>query len=379
MTSIALERTTKTVVRRTKFLDHIRLSLTALVIFHHSAIMFGATGDWYLKIPTMMAAQKLAFSIFTTTNQTYFMGFFFLLAGYFSVASFNSKGPVSFMWGRLVRLGIPILVYGYVIGPMTLALAGVVDEKPFLANWMALMRAGVFEIGPLWFTWALLLFSFAYVVWRLFVPQAGNGTGYRPSHSHLLIAAVFTGVSAFAIRLWFPLDKHVWALQVGYFASYVVLFVGGCAFARSKWLVNIDADTARPWRIVSWVAFPLLFIYAIVAGVFKGAPFNPMGGLTLPSLAYAIWEPFVAWGIILSLLYRFGSSDKPSAVWDKWSDCAYAAYILHPPVVVALGVSLANVHIYNIVRAVIAGSCAVVLTFLLARLVRKLPGASKIL
>jgi len=36
---------------RTDFLDRIRVVLTALVILHHAAIMFGAPGGWYLTIP----------------------------------------------------------------------------------------------------------------------------------------------------------------------------------------------------------------------------------------------------------------------------------------------------------------------------------------
>lgn len=40
------------------------------------------------------------------------MGFFFLLSGYFAAISYERKGAVRFARERLLRLGIPLLVYG---------------------------------------------------------------------------------------------------------------------------------------------------------------------------------------------------------------------------------------------------------------------------
>src|SRR5215218_2871833 len=91
--------------QRTGFLDQIRLVLTGLVILHHSAIMFGAPGGWYLKMPTGQLAERVAFTLFVSDDQAFFMGFFFLMAGYFSVASYDRKGALPFLRDRLVRLG----------------------------------------------------------------------------------------------------------------------------------------------------------------------------------------------------------------------------------------------------------------------------------
>jgi len=99
-----------------------------------------------------------------------------------------------------------------------------------------------------------------------------------------------------------PVGQDIWGLQIGYFASYTALFAGGCAMAGSRWLENIGPEQANRWRLAAWIVGPLLFVYGIVLSLVQGKPFDTEGGWTLPALAYAFWEPFVAWGIILGML-----------------------------------------------------------------------------
>ena len=170
-----------------------------------------------------------------------------------------------------------------------------------------------------------------------------------------------------------------WSMQIGYFSSYIVLFFGGCTIARERWLDHIEADIAKKWMVICLITIPLLFIYGIVSGAIQGAPFNTNGGWTLPALAYAFWEPFVAWGLILGMLWRFRVAPNPSPYWQNWSPRAFAAYIIHPPIVVAMGLLLSNLALPNSVKFVIAGISAIVLSFGLARLILTIPGAQKIL
>jgi len=50
------------------------------------------------------------------------------------------------MRDRLQRLGIPLLIYDFVIGPATIALAQASRGKPFLDTMLQLWRNGEFEI-----------------------------------------------------------------------------------------------------------------------------------------------------------------------------------------------------------------------------------------
>lgn len=58
-------------------------------------------------------------TLLTAVDQAFFMGMCFLVAGYFTPGSWRKKGTVRFVRERLVRLGIPLLAFGFVRGPQT--------------------------------------------------------------------------------------------------------------------------------------------------------------------------------------------------------------------------------------------------------------------
>jgi glucan biosynthesis protein C len=47
------------------------------------------------------------------------MGLLFFIAGYFSPASLDRKGPSHFVRERAFRLGLPVLFYMLLLGPIT--------------------------------------------------------------------------------------------------------------------------------------------------------------------------------------------------------------------------------------------------------------------
>ena len=58
--------------------------LIVLVICHHAAVTYSHVGGWYyLDGPKPGLIPSFLFATFETFNQAYFMGFLFLIAGYF--------------------------------------------------------------------------------------------------------------------------------------------------------------------------------------------------------------------------------------------------------------------------------------------------------
>ena len=47
------------------------------------------------------------------------MALLFFIAGYFAAAAYDRKGFSPFVHDRLVRLGLPTLLYMFAIGPLT--------------------------------------------------------------------------------------------------------------------------------------------------------------------------------------------------------------------------------------------------------------------
>src|SRR6516225_2354354 len=109
-------------VRRDAGLDALRASLTLLVLFHHAAITYGASGDWYYtEVRAGHDLSSLLLSLFTGFNQAFFMGLFFLLAGYFTPGAVERHGPFAYLRERALRLGLPLLLYFLVLSPGTMA------------------------------------------------------------------------------------------------------------------------------------------------------------------------------------------------------------------------------------------------------------------
>lgn len=117
---------------RELYIDRLRSVMTAFVILHHTAITYGAPGGWYYnELKPSGTVSSLLLTFFVATNQAYFMGFFFLLAGYFTPPSMERKGYARFLSDRFLRLGLPLLAFMFILGPATSALITAYEGKGF--------------------------------------------------------------------------------------------------------------------------------------------------------------------------------------------------------------------------------------------------------
>ena len=364
-------------------IDALRVGTTFLVVFHHTAITYGAIGGWYYKeVPTDGSLTSLLLVFFCTFNQAWFMGLFFLLAGYYTPAPLQKVGSWHYLRSRLQRLGIPLLIYGFVIGPATIALAQTARGKPFWDTLLRLWAQGEFEKGPLWFAWALLIFALGVVVWHAFDARRGETDTKRPFPTNvaILLVALATGIAAFALRLQWPVGREVWGLQLGYFASYVMLFITGGLAASPRWLERWPAAQVSTWKRVAWLALPVLPVLALLGGPLFGLQGRPEGGWSLPALVYALWEPVVAWGVILALLQRFQRHfEELGPLGTRLVRRAFAIYVIHPPVVVAVTLAWRHAASPALLKFIVSGSFACVLCYLLAGLLLRLPSVERVL
>lgn len=364
---------------RSDFLDRIRVILTVLVILHHVAITYGAEGGWYLRYKAGDLLSGASLTLFCAVNQSFFMGMFFLLAGYFTPRSFDAKGAQRFVIDRLLRLGIPTLIFGFLLGPLTIALAETPEQFSVLSFWWHLIKQGNVNLGPLWFAYALLLFSAVYVAIRLLLPRLSWRLSVSAlRHSTLFAALVVWGCGAFLLRLWVPTGRELGHLQIGYFSSYIVLFIIGCGASHCDLFSKIEKRLALPWIAVSVLTIPSLFIYAALAGAFAGVPFDLHGGWTLPVAFYAFWEPFVACGIILGLLWLCRVSAQPWKFWNRLAPLTYPAFIVHAPLVVLFGVWSQPWQQHSLLMFGIVGTASLIASFGVAAVLHKLPGARRV-
>jgi peptidoglycan/LPS O-acetylase OafA/YrhL len=361
-------------------IDALRAAVTLLVVFHHTAITYGAIGGWYYReIDPSKSPGGILLILFCTINQAWFMGLFFLLAGYYTPPAYDRHGPVGFARERLLRLGIPLLVYFFFLHPLTVALAQTAKGRSFIGVFDYQWTHGRFEPGPLWFVEALLIFASLWMVWRAMMKPQKTSAPPFPCNTVLLTAALATGAAAFLLRLIWPVGVNVAFLQLGYFASYIVLFFAGCAAANGRRLEQIPDGRKRIWLRVAWVALPILPILALQAPHISWLAGRGEGGWNAQALAYAFWEPFVAWGFILGLLALFQRRfAELKGIWPSLARRAYLIYIIHPPILVGTALAWRYIAAPALVKFVVTGSIACVLCYLAAGLILRIPRAERI-
>jgi glucans biosynthesis protein C len=361
------------------FVDNLRVFLIVLVILVHLTITYGSpTGLWYIHEGIVGTPVGLVYVFFQVICQAFFMGLLFLLSGYFTPSAYDRKGPKRFLTDRLVRLGIPILIFILVIDPlMQYALTGFKEQllNLFLTNPFAGLG-----FGPLWFVEALLFFAFAYLAGRRL---ASKPTKARliPRNRFILLFGLLLGAATFAIRLVFPVGYTFDLLnfQLPFFPQYIALFMVGLIAFRGDWLQTIPKSTGRFWgKIVAGLLVLLPII--IVVGASNGDFSTFYGGFYWQAAAYAFWEQLFCVAVVISLTVWFREELNWQNRFTKaLSDNSYGAYILQAPILIYLALSLQSVQMPLLLKFAVVSPIAMLLCFGTAFLVRKIPKVDTVL
>jgi glucan biosynthesis protein C len=374
---------------RLLFVDNIRVLLTILVVLFHLMITYAGTGSWYYREGREDFITGALGAWFLTVNQAYFMGLFLLISAYFVPGSYDRKGAGRFLKDRLIRLGIPVALYSWIIRPLLAYLDPVrfpVSRLPFWSfiTGNYLKNEAVFGAGPLWFIETLLIFSVLYVLWRLLArprPAEPDAESRFPGSVSIALFALLLGVAGFLVRLWLPAGWNFVPLnlQFPFFAQYIALFVVGLIAYRRNWLLSLPDRVGRLWLGIAVLMIFLIWPLVLVSGMDKGLdPFR--GGWHWQALAYALWESFLCLGVCIGLIYVFHRYlDHQGGLAHFLSRNAYTAYLIHEAVIIALAYAVRDVALYPLLKWGLVSLVAVPLCFGLSSLIRKLPYTDRVL
>jgi len=365
------------------YINHLKVLLTVLVILHHSFITYGAPGGWYYSQKTTNASALIPMTMFVAINQAFFMGFFFFLSAYFISPSFDKKGLVRFVSDRLLRLGLPLMFYSFILSPMLSYLVYYFAEGHHITYMQYLSGFHPWiDFGVLWFVAALLLFTLIYVLWRAIIKNSTSKNLAAPSAGIIILHAVIVGVISFIVRTVFPVG---WVLkplgfQLGHFSQYITLFIFGLVAYKNNWLNTLSPKTGKQMLILVVfliLCFPLFYIIKVKLDM-------PMdwfsGGWHWQSLLYAVWEQVIGFSIITMLLcYGKKLWNKSSAILDKLSRYTFAVYIFHPLVLISLSMMVRDWAIDPALKLLVVGPLAVIGSFLLAAGIVRIPGVKKVI
>jgi glucans biosynthesis protein C len=369
-------------ISRLLFVDNIRVYLTVLVILHHLMIIYAGTGNWppYTEGRQDFITNALG-GWFCATNQSYFMGLFLLIGAYFVPGSYDRKGAARFLKDRLVRLGIPLVVYSWIIHPLLIYFTFYRDQMPLWRFFPGKYFSGGEYIGqgPLWFVETLLIFSLVYVVWRLFTRSHSAeplGNTVFPKNVNIAFFALLLGLAGFLVRVFFVMDEDrilALNLQLPFFAQYIALFIVGLIAYRQNWLRKLPDKTGRLWLLLAFILIILWVPMMFGNGAADGDIFFK-GGWHWQSLVYALWESFLCISMCIGLIYAFRRYlNRRNRVNGFLIPNAYTAYLIHAPVITILALSVQNVTLYPFLKWAVIAVVVVPLCFGLSSLVRKIP------
>jgi fucose 4-O-acetylase-like acetyltransferase len=364
---------------RFAYLDNIRSFVIILVVAMHAAVTYSGFGGWYYieNSTDKLNAFELPFFGFTQSfGQAWFMGILFFISAYLAVKSLSRRGTKEFIKERLFRLGVPLLIYMFFISPFNMyVLLRYNPENTIVKNYLDFLVnfRWVSATGPLWFVQVLLIFSIIYVIVRKIISKTNKINQLKLKN--MIFCIFITGISAFLIRLVFPIGSNFYNLQFCYFASYIVLFILGIIAGENDLMENITNERNIKWVIwIILLALPLWTVITLFGGVLEGKGkmyFN--GGFYWQSLAYAFWEATVAIGFSIGLIALFR---KKANIENKFTrlmrDNAFGIYCFHAPILIAVTLVMKPLVLIPILKFSIALIFASILCLVFSFFVRKI-------
>lgn len=346
-------------------IDNLRIVLTALVVIHHAAVTYGNIPLWYYTEPAKDPS-GVALDILVVFNQAFFMGFFFLISGFFTPGSYDRKGPRAFVRDRLVRLGIPLLVFLLLLRP--LVNFGGLAQRPEMPYWQYYL--GSWDPGPMWFAEVLIVFALAYAWWRSRRPAPEPSPApLRPRSVVLFVLGL--SLATFLWRIPVPTGSYVPVLGLptpNFLPQYVAMFALGCVAFRRGWFETLPARAGHLAFAAAGVSTAVLL------------PLSSMTSGAANSAVVATWESAFAVSMIIGLTVLFRERFAGQGPRGRLlSDHAFTVYIIHPLVLVAIGYALRPLEAIAVVKFAIMAVVALPLCWGLAYLVRSLPGAKRVL
>ncbi len=349
---------------RLYYLDNLKVALTGLLIAHHVGQAYGPTGGAW---PIQEAARAAVLGPFFTVDRSFFMSLFFLISGYFTAVSYDAKGGWPFVKSRLLRLGLPLLVFALLMIPLEIFVFGAPGSDGPGSAWPI-------DVGYMWYVEHLLLFSLGYALWRAALGRRAAAAVPAPRPLHVWHVLVFSAVLApvlAVVRIPFPIDR--WDYLLGFFRVAFAdvprdlsFFILGIVAFRKGWLKSVSAKAGRNWLLVG--VGLAAFWYAYALGLYKLIPIEG----TAFDVFRVTWEAVLCSALCIGLVVLFREKvNGHGALARALGKSQYAAYIFHVPVILAFQYAVLNPSLPPLAKFALVTLASVPATFAVAVAVRK--------
>jgi len=373
---------------RNATLDRIRTFLTLVVLIHHSVIPYTHFGHTDAK-------SWIGFDAVVLAADSFFMAMFFFLSGLFVWSGLSRKAPLTYLWDRLLRLGLPFAIAAFTIIPVAYYAVSLRlhPDIGFAAFWWQTVTVGPWPSGPLWFLWVLLAFDIlASLLYRLSprlldpINRLSLRSYAQPAEFFLLMLAV-TAIIYIPGRLYFGggawLEFGPFAVQTSRVLLYAAYFffgagVGAANFNRG--LLSADGRLAKSgvgWVVATLVPYCLLWVLIYIKRTMLG---NPVWPPTWYEASYGLLFTAFSAAILFAILaYFLRFKQSGWSILDPLQADAYGIFLVHYPIVLWLQYWLFDFDLPAIVKALAAFLLTLALSWAVTAALRKIPGAPRVI
>lgn len=377
---------------RLDYLDNLKVLLIAAIIGLHAILGYvGLIEVWtYSEVreTTINSVAETALLIVGSPFGYMLIALLFLVSGLLAPASYGRKGPARFIRDRLLRLGVPFVVYVLVVQPALvywLFLATGHPQDSYAEEFLS--DQGWLDTGPLWFVGVLLVFSLVYAAYRAardrLAPPRPTDRPRRPvTMRQLALVMLVVAPLSFAIRLTYPYgsESGFFDLNLWEWPACIAAFTLGIVGARRDWLTAVPDDLVRRCRAVTLVAVVAMGAVLTAVGLLDAVD-EALGGWHWFAAAFVAVEAVLTiagpvWLVTaarrrLARRYRHGPT---------LSRCSYGAFMVQTIALLGLAVALRPVPLPAEVKAVLVAVGAIAASFTVAwLLITKIPGVNRIL
>ncbi len=358
--------------------DTLRVAIIAGVIVMHAATGYVVDVGWYYEERTSSEAWQIALTVPAFLGGLFALGPLFFVAGWLAAPSLARKGPHDFAAGRLLRLGVPLVVFTFLVDPVADYVGHHAQGQPgslpdYLAN-----RTGARDTGPMWFVAVILLFSIGYAAWRAW--RSASTAPAAPSTWHLMAAIGAIALLSFLVWQWSSLAEESWYnLKWAQWPQGGILVLLGVWAGERSWLETwLPRIAAR----LGWVALAALAVLLGLAGYGLASDDVGLiaGSANLPTFVFAWCDGTiaVAGGLWLVATLR---ARRPRASWWRAATArsSYATYVIHPLALVALMVLVRDWSVAPEMKLLVVAPLGVLLAYATGFGLTRLPGVRRIL
>lgn len=380
---------------RLYYLDNLKTFLILLVILHHVGQGYGPSGGWWFYMTSQ--PEKLEWmGRFFTVNASFFMGLFFMISGFFFALSFDKKGFKKFTTDKLARYGIPLLFVYWILMPLVFYFNyELYSDNPSLPffTFFKKIYLGIGEqpewfkpiltwpernlgFGHLWFVENLLIYALIYAILRVLLRKTSfartfNMNVYAYSFAYFLIVTAATVL----VRDYNQVGdiKNVLGflmIEVAHWPQYLGFLVSGIIASQTNLFQKFPSGYGKS----------LLLIGLLMAAKIYFPSFFPDIINSFSGQYFEIYETIFGFSLSFGLIVFFRDNlNFSNRLFSNMSENAYAAYIFHYPIVIAIQYGFDKVPISLLTKFVTVGGLSIITTFAFSSFIRKLKIVRKVI